>query len=160
GAVKWERDQTTGDHRPHWVKLIFERCRNAEVSSSTSHGPEEIGIFLLVRPQHLAFRRNDLHRSKVVERQPVFRHQPAQSPSEREPRYGGGGYDTASDRKPVLLRFSVEFGPGHTALSPNGTSAGIDVNPFHRREVDHEPAIDGGATRHVVTAAANRHFKA
>src|SRR5262245_39294609 len=100
------------------MKLIFERCRNTEVSSSTAQSPEEIGIFLLARQQHLAFGRDDLHRPKVVERQAVFAHEPAQSTSEREPRDSGGGHDTAGDGKPLLLRLSIEFGPGHATLSP------------------------------------------
>ena len=34
------------------------------------------------------------------------------------------------------------------------------MNPFHEREVDHHAAIDGRATRHIVTAAANGHLEA
>jgi hypothetical protein len=37
---------------------------------------------------------------------------------------------------------------------------GIDVNPFHRRQVNHYAAIDRSASCHVVTASANRHFEA
>jgi len=54
---------------------------------------------------------------------------------------------------------AVEFAPGHTTLSPNCASAKIDVNTLHGCEVDHEPAIDGGAPRHIVAAAANRDLK-
>ena len=36
----------------------------------------------------------------------------------------------------------------------------IDVNALHRRQVDHQPAIDGRAPCHVVTAATNRHLEA
>ena len=36
----------------------------------------------------------------------------------------------------------------------------INVNPFHRAEVDHHAAIDRGAARDVVAAAANSHFQA
>src|SRR4051794_34492770 len=75
GAVKGERNQATCDRRPYWVKLIFERRCNTEVSAATSHGPEEIGIFLLARVQYLTLGRDDLHGAKVVEREPVFAHE-------------------------------------------------------------------------------------
>jgi hypothetical protein len=75
------------------------------------------------------------------------------------PAIPGGGHDTAGDRKLVQLRLAVEFSPGHATLSPNRTSDGIDVNTLHRRQVDHKPAIDGRASRHIVAAAANRDFK-
>jgi hypothetical protein len=34
------------------------------------------------------------------------------------------------------------------------------VNSFHQREVDHESAIDGRASRHIVAAATHCDFKA
>ena len=33
------------------------------------------------------------------------------------------------------------------------------MNAFHRHEVDHQPALDGRASRHVVSAATDRHLK-
>ena len=37
---------------------------------------------------------------------------------------------------------------------------GIDEDTLHRRQVDHDPAIDGRASGHVVAAAANRYLEA
>jgi len=37
---------------------------------------------------------------------------------------------------------------------------GVYVNAFHRRQVNHQPAIDGRAPCHVVTATTNSHLEA
>jgi hypothetical protein len=60
----------------------------------------------------------------------------------------------------VQLRLAIELGPGDAALRPYRTALGINADSFHRRQVNHQSAIDGGAPRHVVTAATNRHFEA
>ena len=49
--------------------------------------------------------------------------------------------------------------PGDAALRPGGPRLRIHVNAFHQRQVDHQPAINGGASRHVVTAAPHRDFQ-
>ena len=35
----------------------------------------------------------------------------------------------------------------------------IHVDAFHQRQVEHQPAINGGASRHIVTAAPHRDFQ-
>ena len=66
----------------------------------------------------------------------------------------------ARDRQTVQLGLAIELAPGDATLRPHRTALGIDVNAFHRRQVDHQSAIDGRASRHVVTAATNRDFEA
>jgi hypothetical protein len=46
-----------------------------------------------------------------------------------------------------------------TPLGPRGTGVRIDVNAFHRRQVDHQPAVDGRTPRHIVAAATDRHLE-
>jgi hypothetical protein len=58
------------------------------------------------------------------------------------------------------LRLAIELGPGDATLRPYRAAFGIDVNSFHRRQVDHQSAIDGRAPCHVVTATTNRDFEA
>jgi hypothetical protein len=60
----------------------------------------------------------------------------------------------------MQLRLAIELGPSDATLRPCRTAFKIDVNSFHRRQVDHQSAIDGRAPCHVVTATANRHFEA
>ena len=159
GAVERVRDQAAGDRGPDRMKLIFEGRRHAEVSATTSNGPEQIGQFILARLQHLAFGGNKFNRPKIVECQAVLAHQPAQSTAECESRDASGRHHTARDRQAVQLRLAVELGPGDAALGPHGTGVGVDVDAFHRRQVDHQPAIDGGAPGHVVAAATDRHLE-
>jgi hypothetical protein len=52
-------------------------------------------------------------------------------------------------------RLSVQRPPDHASLSTYGSRVGIDVDPFHLGEVDHQPAVRYCAPGHVVTAAAH-----
>ena len=58
--------------------------------------------------------------------------------------------------EPVQLGVAVEFLPQHAALRARGASGGVDVDPFHRRQVDHQAAVDRRPPRDVVAAAADR----
>jgi hypothetical protein len=58
------------------------------------------------------------------------------------------------------LRLAIELGPGDATLCPPSATAWLDVNAFHRREVNHQPAVDGRAPGHIVTATTNRQFEA
>ena len=62
--------------------------------------------------------------------------------------------------RPCSCGLAVELAPGDAALRPHRSALGIDVDAFHRRQVDHHPAVDGRAARHVVAAAANRDLEA
>ena len=59
----------------------------------------------------------------------------------------------------MQLRLAVELGPGDATLGARGAGRGIDVNAFHRQQINHQPAVDGRAPRYVVAAATDRHLK-
>src|SRR4029450_1972328 len=66
--------------------------------------------------------------------------------------------DAPSGRdEPVQLRLAVELFPEHTALRPHRAFAHVHVNPLHRRQVDHETALDGRPAGNVVTSPAHGH---
>ena len=60
----------------------------------------------------------------------------------------------------VQLGLAVDLAPGDAALDAHRSVLRVDVNALHRHQVDHQPTIDGGASRHVVAAAAHRHLQA
>ena len=153
-------DGAADDGRPHWVKFVFEAGGDPEVSAAAAKGPEEIGLLLLAGPQDLAVGGDELDGPQIIERQAVLAHQPAQPAAEGEPGDARGGDHAAGDRETVQLRLAVELAPGDAALRPHRSALGIDVDALHRRQVDHHPAIDGRAPRHVVAAAANRNLEA
>jgi hypothetical protein len=90
----------------------------------------------------------------------MLAHQPAQAAAEGEPGDPGAGNNSTSNRETVQLGFPVELAPGDAALRPYRAAFGIDVNPFHRRQVDHQSTVDGGAPCRVMAAATNRDFEA
>ena len=67
--------------------------------------------------------------------------------------------DAASRRQPVQLRFPVQFLPQHAALRACRARCRVDVDPLHRREIDHQAAVDRGAAGDVVSAAPHRDFE-
>ena len=54
------------------------------------------------------------------------------------------------------LRFAIELGPEDTTLGAGQAGPRVHVDSLHRREVDHQPAVDGGMTSDVVPAATDR----
>jgi hypothetical protein len=75
--------------------------------------------------------------------------------SQGEATDAGGGEDPGRGGQPVPVRRGVEGPPGGTPLHPGGARGGIDVDPVHRGQVDHQPAVDGAEPRAVVSAAAD-----
>jgi hypothetical protein len=59
----------------------------------------------------------------------------------------------------MQLGLSIEFSPGDAALCAHGAAPGVNMDAFHRAQVDHDTAIDGRAARDVMTAAANGYFE-
>jgi hypothetical protein len=47
----------------------------------------------------------------------------------------------------------VELGPEHAGLGPRGTRDGIDPDPLHEREIEHEAGIAHRVAGHVVSPA-------
>ncbi len=97
---------------------------------------------------------------QVVEREAVLRHQPTEAAAERQAGDAGRADHAAGRRETVELRLAIELLPQHAALGPRRSRGRIDVNAFHRREIDHQAAVDGSASADVVATAANGDFEA
>ena len=54
----------------------------------------------------------------------------------------------------------IEFAPEHAALCAGGASNRIDVDHFHRRQVDHHAAVVGAIAGRAVSTAAHRYQQA
>ncbi len=92
---------------------------------------------------------------QVVDSGAVLAHQPADAAAEGEAGDAGVGDDPADRREPEELRLAVELAPEHAGLGARGARRGVDSDPLHRREVDHEAAVADGVTADVVAAAAD-----
>ena len=160
GAFERVGDQAAGDGRPYRMQLIFEGGRHAEVSASAANGPEQIGLLVLAGPQHLAFGGDELDGPRLSRARPYL---PISQPS--PPPRVSPAIPVVETTPPVTARpcscvSRLSSRPGDAALRAHRSALGIDVNALHRRQVDHHPAIDGRASRHVVAAAANRDLEA
>src|SRR5947209_15253898 len=56
----------------------------------------------------------------------------------------------------MRLGLVVDVGPHRASADRRPTSGRIDADVAHRREVDHDPVIDGREPGQAVTAAADR----
>src|SRR5262245_12090475 len=139
--------------------LELERGGNAEVAAAAAHRPEEVGVLFRAGPAHAAVRHDQLHRAQVVEGQAVLGHEPAQATAQREAGDASGAYHSSGRGQPMDLRLAVVFLPEDAALGSSELRSGIDMDALHRRQVDHEPVVDGGPTGHVVAATADGHFQ-
>jgi hypothetical protein len=104
---------------------------------------------------HVAFGRHELDRVHVVGRQPVLRHQPAETAAECEPGDAGGRDRTTGHGEPVGVGLAIQLAPEHAPLRPYGTRARVDIDPLHRAQIDHQRPVDHGTSRNVVTAATH-----
>ena len=81
--------------------------------------------------------------------------QVANSAAEREPTDTGRHHDSAGRDETRSLRGRVEVSPGRAALCSRDPRVGVDLDPSHVGEVDHEPALTNAVSGWVVTASAH-----
>src|SRR5262249_15641793 len=145
-----------GDRGPDRMQLKFEGGRDPEIATTAAYRPEQVGVLVRSGFDDFAGGGDERHRAEIVERQPVFAHQPAEPAAQPESRDAGCASAPPGPRQTVQLRFAVELAPGAPALRPYFLPIHIDMDAAHRRQIDHQPAIDGGASGDIVAAAADR----
>ncbi len=84
---------------------------------------------------------------QVVDRRAVLAHQPADPTAERQAGDPGVRDDAADGGEPEELGLAVELSPQHACLGARRPGLRVDANAFHRRQVDHEPAVAERVTR-------------
>jgi hypothetical protein len=94
--------------------------------------------------------------SRLSAASPYFGHQPAESAAEGQPGDTRPGDRPSGHRQPVRGGSVVQLSPEHAALDRGGRPVGIDRDPLHLGEVEHQTAVRHGAAGHVVAAAADR----
>ena len=82
--------------------------------------------------------------------------QPSLAAAKRETGDTGLGDDAAGRRQPKELGLAIEIPPRRPAFGPDRAADGIDPDPPHRRQVDHQPSVTGPEPGDVVPAAAHR----
>ena len=130
-----------------------ERGDDAEVAAAASQRPEQIGVFAGGRLDDAALGGDHLGDKQVVDGEPVFAHEEADSAAEGEPGDAGVAHDAAGGGQTVGLRLVVDVAPESTSLHPGRAIGGVDRHGPHRREVDDDPVVAHSGTGHVVAPA-------
>jgi hypothetical protein len=85
----------------------------------------------------------------------VAAHQPAHPPAQRQAGDTGGRHHAARGGLPVHVRRPVVLVPRDPALGARPTPVRVDVDPTHRRQIDHQPTVGYGPSGNVVATTAN-----
>ena len=132
-----------------------ERRHDAEVAAAAAQRPEEIFLMLGVRRHDGAVGEHDLGGDEVVDRQAALARQVSQPAAEREAADTGGRDDSRRDRESVLVGRLVDGAERCATLHAHHVRDWVDGDVGHRREVDHDPAVDRAETGAVVATAAD-----
>src|SRR5207237_9068779 len=79
--------------------------------------------------------------------------EPTAAGTERQARDTRGRDASTGRGKPMALGGGIELAPVHSRLRPHHPCLRIDVDPLHRREVEHDPVVAYGVSVDTVTAA-------
>src|SRR5262249_49373903 len=130
--------------------------RDAEVAAATADRPEQVGVVGFRRGDDATVGEHDLGRCEVVDGHAVLAHQPAEATTEGETGDARSRDHAAGGRETVHRGGAVVLLPRHAGLCAHAPRPGVDVDPAHRREVDHEAAVGDREAGDVVPAAAHR----
>ena len=159
GLAERVGDDAAGDHRSDRMQAIFERspprrnCRHPRAAPRT--GPRCHRLLAVRALPSASTRSTESRLSSASACFPIS--QPSPPPSVRPP------MPVVETTPPVVARpcscVSRLNWPHVEPPCARRFGLRIDVNAGHRRQVDHQAAVDRRAPRDVVTAAANRDFE-
>ncbi len=66
------------------------------------------------------------------------------------------GTRTERDGHRECIRHFVQFAGEDAGLKPHPRASGIDLEAFHRRQIDHHAAVAGAMARETMASAAHR----
>ncbi len=96
---------------------------------------------------------------QVVDRQAELAGQVPQAASQREPAHAGRPDDAERRRQTERVRGVIDVADQRSSKHHGGAAIGIDSDPTHQRQVDHQPVIDAAESATVVRSAADRDFQ-
>ena len=142
------------------MEAILERRGDAEVSAAAPKCPEQIGVRLLRHVEDVTVGGHELDCGDVVGRKPVLRHQPTQAASKSEAGDARGRDRATGDGEAVDGGLAIQLAPQDASLRARRPRLRVDVDPLHRRQVDHQSPVDNGAAGDIVAAAPNADVEA
>ena len=148
-------NQEAGCDGPDRVEAIPERRHDPEVPATPSQSPEQIGVLMCISLDDLTVSLDHFGREEVVTSCAVQSHHVTQPAAEGETRNSGVRNLPASSGPAKGCRRAIKLFPRHPGLRRSDSFGRIDVDPFHWREVNHEPCVTDRTSGDIVTAAAH-----
>jgi hypothetical protein len=96
-------------NRAHLVQSIFKRSNNAEVPTTATDSPEQVGIFRCVRGHQSSLRRHHIGGNDVVDSQPEFGVKISPAAAQRQSGDADCRHHPLCRGQPKCLRFPVEL---------------------------------------------------
>jgi hypothetical protein len=112
-------------------------------------------VRILAGRDEAAVGEDDVGRDEVVDREAVLAAEVAVAATQRESADTRRRHDPGRRGQTEGMRGVVEIAEHGTAPDGDERSFGIDPHAVHRREVDHEPAVDASEPAAAVAAAAD-----
>src|SRR5204863_7859773 len=149
------QDEHASDDLVDLLQSELEPGDDTEVAAAAADRPEQVGVRLVVDPQHLTASGDDVGRHHVVDGEAVLAGQVADAAAQRE---AADPYRTGvaeAHRETVLSGRSGELGGGEAGLGPGRAASDVDVDRRHVAQVDDQPVVGGAVAGPAVPAAAD-----
>ncbi len=151
-----EQEHAAQHHRPDRVQRELEFGDDAEVAAAALESPEQLGVLVRTGGDQPAVGRDQLGRQQVVASQPVQPLEPAAAAAEDEAGDARAGNAPAGGGQTEGLRLAIELAPREAGLRAHAPPGSVHAHALHGRQVQQEPAFDGGVAGHRVPAPAHR----
>jgi len=144
------------DRRTDLVKVELETGDDPEVAAAATDGPEQVGVLVVTGVEESAVGRDHVRPAEIVDREPVFRGEPAEAAADGQPGDAGRRVDAERRGEAERLGLVVHVGQRRAGLDPGDLRVGVDDDRVHRAAVEDDPAVGDGRAGDVVPAAADR----
>jgi hypothetical protein len=138
------------------VQAKRERSHDAEVTTTSTHGPEEVRVLGRACCESSSIGKDNLDSEQAIDGQTIFARKLADPATEREAAKTNTGEVPNGDRQATRFGCPQELPTGETGLGPGNASLGVHLHAFHWRKVDDQPLITDAVPAHAVTSSTNR----
>ena len=142
------------------VQLELEAGDDAEVAAAPADRPEEVRMVVRIGRDQTTIGRHDLDGLQRVDGEAVLADEEADTAAERQAGDADGAGVAERGGKAVRRGRCRVLARGQAGLGPRRSSLGIDMEPLHAREIEHDPVIDSAVAGDAVAAAPHRELHA
>ena len=150
-------DERAGqDVRPDPVRPKGEGRDHPEIAAATADAPEQVRVLLVGRVDGGPGRGHDVDREQVVHGQSVGMREPPEAAAEGEPRDARPGHDPDRHRETERFGGAIDMAQRGTGRDTHFPRVRVHDHVGQVAQVEHDAAVDGAVSGHVVTAATDR----